>query len=556
MGAVPYTVRPLMPTNLQITTTPNEPYVTLAWTNPSTNSDGSPLTSISGVKIIRNGEIIADLTGMLPGQPAQYDDTVPEPADYRYTILAYTDVQGLYCFTNVEWIGPPAWAVPTGPDAYGYTALESIDPDGPDFLWNEIAPAAGGSGNIVTALINEDDRSTVVDLPFTFKFYGLEYDEITICTNGWLAFGDCTPDSDYSNTAIPNSDGPAAMLAPFWEDMNLENGGEIATYYDVVEGYFIIEFYRVPQWSPANTYETFEVILYDPSQWVNPTGDGTVLFQYLDITDPTEATFGIENLTEAVGLEIGYNDGYPASVSGIEDNYAIIFNPPAEEFPVSVTLTPESPPVVIPASGGSFNFDIYLSAPVSTSSFDVWIDVVLPNGSQYGPLLSRSLTLPSGQSIMRSLTQSIPGNAPQGSYTYRAFIGDEALGVIWSCDTFDFQKDGVMENQPGTWQCLENAERQAALENSAASSDCVLLTNAPNPFNPTTAISYQLSANSFVNLSVYDVSGRLVAVLVNGWRDVGIHEVTFDASGLASGIYLTRISTGDFQQTQRMLLVK
>jgi hypothetical protein len=79
---------------------------------------------------------------------------------------------------------------------------------------------------------------------------------------------------------------------------------------------------------------------------------------------------------------------------------------------------------------------------------------------------------------------------------------------------------------------------------------------SPNPFNPTTALSYQLSANSLVSLRVYDTAGRLVAELVNGWRDAGDHEITFDASGLPSGIYLARLSADGFTQTQKLVLMK
>ncbi|MBU0520260.1 T9SS type A sorting domain-containing protein [bacterium] len=85
---------------------------------------------------------------------------------------------------------------------------------------------------------------------------------------------------------------------------------------------------------------------------------------------------------------------------------------------------------------------------------------------------------------------------------------------------------------------------------------CSYLSIAPNPFNPTTAISYQLSAVSHVNLSVYDVSGRKVATLVAGWRDAGSHEVTFDGSDLASGIYFCLMEVGEFVQTRKMVLMK
>ena len=78
----------------------------------------------------------------------------------------------------------------------------------------------------------------------------------------------------------------------------------------------------------------------------------------------------------------------------------------------------------------------------------------------------------------------------------------------------------------------------------------------PNPFNATTAISFQLSALSFANLSVYDVSGRKLIELVNGWREAGMHEVTFDGSALASGIYVYRLKAGEYSASGKMVLMK
>lgn len=77
--------------------------------------------------------------------------------------------------------------------------------------------------------------------------------------------------------------------------------------------------------------------------------------------------------------------------------------------------------------------------------------------------------------------------------------------------------------------------------NSSSPDSPVLTHTYPNPFNPTTAISYKLQAASFVNLTVYDSEGCKVAELVNGWRNVGQHEVTFDGSELASGVYVYQL---------------
>jgi len=83
-----------------------------------------------------------------------------------------------------------------------------------------------------------------------------------------------------------------------------------------------------------------------------------------------------------------------------------------------------------------------------------------------------------------------------------------------------------------------------------------LLPPHPNPFNPTTVLSFHLPAADFVKLGIYDVYGRLVTTLVNGWREAGRHEVTFDGFDLPSGIYIYRIEAGDWQASGKMVLVK
>jgi hypothetical protein len=78
----------------------------------------------------------------------------------------------------------------------------------------------------------------------------------------------------------------------------------------------------------------------------------------------------------------------------------------------------------------------------------------------------------------------------------------------------------------------------------------------PNPFNPCTSIRFGLPVACIVELSVYDLSGRTVAELINGWRGAGLHEVTFDASQLASGIYVYRMQAGNFNASGKMVLLK
>lgn len=85
--------------------------------------------------------------------------------------------------------------------------------------------------------------------------------------------------------------------------------------------------------------------------------------------------------------------------------------------------------------------------------------------------------------------------------------------------------------------------------------------NYPNPFNPVTKILFDVPANvngqmSTVNLSVYNISGKLIETLVNSSIPGGSYEVQFNASSLASGTYFYRLTAGDFVQTKKMLLVK
>lgn len=80
--------------------------------------------------------------------------------------------------------------------------------------------------------------------------------------------------------------------------------------------------------------------------------------------------------------------------------------------------------------------------------------------------------------------------------------------------------------------------------------------NYPNPFNPSTVITYSIPGTEFVTLKVYDVLGNEIAVLVEGEREAGTHNVEFSSSGLSSGTYFYRIQVGSFVESKKMIILK
>ena len=78
----------------------------------------------------------------------------------------------------------------------------------------------------------------------------------------------------------------------------------------------------------------------------------------------------------------------------------------------------------------------------------------------------------------------------------------------------------------------------------------------PNPFNPSTRISYALPKSGHATLTVFNLLGEQITTLADEIQSAGEHTITFDGSGLASGVYLSRLQSGDFARTQKMLLLK
>lgn len=240
-------------------------------------------------------------------------------------------------------LGQAASTDPLGPDSYGYYAYDDTDQGyaaAPTFNWIELDPEFGGAGAAYLPL--DDDASTVVNLPFPFTYYGISYDTITICSNGWISMGP-TWMANFRNWNMPSALGPPALIAAFWDDLkpdtSLSPSIRVFTRYDDVQGRYVIEWSRPVNRRNYETplfwkEETFEIVLYDPAQHPTVTGDGDILFQYLVVNDVDDennyATVGIEDEGHRRALQYAYSRNYSSAAAQLENQRAIRIstNPP------------------------------------------------------------------------------------------------------------------------------------------------------------------------------------------------------------------------------------
>lgn len=227
---------------------------------------------------------------------------------------------------------------------------------------------------------------------------------------------------------------------------------------------------------------------------------------------------------------------------------------------VQVDLTPLNPPIIIPANGGSFGFLIEVSnSGTSPATLDVWTTATLPNGHVYGPIIGPvNLTMAAGFSIERERNQVVPAGAPTGAYTYDAYVGLYP-GTVWGEDHFGFEKSaagdgGFLVHGWANWgESFDDFINEAS---ALSPEEFALHAAYPNPFNPSATIAYELKEAANVRLVVYDISGRIVATLVDGWVSGGAHQAVFTADNLSSGIYFCHLTAGNFSDTKKMVLMK
>jgi len=305
-------------------------------------------------------------------------------------------------------IGTVASSSPTPPDSYGYWAFDNTDlsyTKHPTYSWVEIDNGYGGSGTALslTDAYDQDDKTVVVNLPFTFKYYGQSFTQISVCSNGWLAMGaNQAVHTFFRNWHIPGALGPEAMIAPFWDDLHVDHStGHVFTYHDAANHRFIIQWSRVYKYNGGtNPSQTFECILYEPGYPTTPTGDGEILFQYMTCTESVDetsyhgytsnnySTVGIENLNESDGVLYRYfNQAGPGGAS-LTNGRAILFTtqrmpPTTPKAPTNLTAIRSG--IDIQLRWNTVHEDI-LDNPITISEYKIYRDTspfFTPGGGNY-----------------------------------------------------------------------------------------------------------------------------------------------------------------------------
>ena len=257
-------------------------------------------------------------------------------------LIHLTNSDSIFYTKEVEIsIEPETTNYPVSPSGYGYWMYDDLDIDftqSPTFNWIELDPSYGGE-NATEYLLDDDDHVNI-DLPFEVQYHGEIYDKMTISSNGWASFVTC--DIDYFwNMSIPSFMSPKAMLAPFWDDLEVvgQDSIRVYTYNDVDNHRFVIEWSRSLNGYDELTEETFEIIIYDSIAMATMSGDNVIDFQYLEIDDvdvtKNYSTVGIQSQKNNDGQNIIFNNNYAPGAADLENGRVYRFTTEAPENYIS-----------------------------------------------------------------------------------------------------------------------------------------------------------------------------------------------------------------------------
>ncbi|MCB9391945.1 MAG: carboxypeptidase regulatory-like domain-containing protein [Calditrichaeota bacterium] len=234
-------------------------------------------------------------------------------------------------------VGIAASSDPTGPDPYGYFAYDNVDSEyefSHPYNWLEISSLGTrltrASSDPGEQAPSGQTNSDIVSLPFEFTFYGESYDTLTICSNGWAAFGDQDHLDMFRNYPIPGSQAPEALLAPFWDDLRTSSSGDGVYFYnDAANHRVIVQWNAVGAFAQSSSLD-FQLILLDPVHYPTNDGNGIIIFMYehaqsvsQDFYEAPGETIGIQAPRALVGLQYRFATLNASGANGIGNSRSI-----------------------------------------------------------------------------------------------------------------------------------------------------------------------------------------------------------------------------------------
>ncbi|HSD63951.1 MAG TPA: T9SS type A sorting domain-containing protein [Ignavibacteriaceae bacterium] len=188
----------------------------------------------------------------------------------------------------------------------------------------------------------------------------------------------------------------------------------------------------------------------------------------------------------------------------------------------------------------NFNLGFYDTAKVTKAKNNqLWINIVLESDN-HGTLVQQGPDSWTDLVVLNFTSNQVISDKvifwdPDNKYWH---VYDEDNATTWNSGYFD----NITYSGDGKFQVNQFSY--------------VLNQNYPNPFNPSTTIQYNVPQQSYINLTVYNIIGQRIAVLVDGEKDAGFYSLEFNAAGLPSGIYIYRLQSSAFTQTRKMILLK
>jgi hypothetical protein len=451
-----------------------------------------------------------------------------------------------------------------GPDAYGYYMYDDTDTlsgNAPTFTWFEIAPP--GPGSVVSEITNQDADTVTYTLPFTFKYYGTNYNTIGLCSNGFLEMGYSTYRFG-DNGPLPSTDGPRRLLAPFWDDLDPSQYGDIYYYHDTGNHRWIIEYKNCAHYENPGLKETFQVILLDPQYYLTPTGDGEVLYLYSSVADASDNTVGLEDDTQQRGIQYLFDNNYHSQAAPIVANRALLITTKPPAGTVNTPWLYITNFAIDDSTGGNDN-----GIPEPDETIDIYISIKNDGDTTAHTIIGTLRCSDTDADVLDSTSNF--GNLPVGATTnnntdpYSVHISvspeDTTIGFILSLTSNDgtYYKEDYFTIYLYEWPPYVE-------EHMPPDENIFGLNIFPNPFREKTDIRLQISDMSNHTLKIYDVTGRLVKsfdnktirlsdyITWNGTDDIG--------RSVPQGIYFVHFMTGSvgeavmYEETEKVIFLK